>query len=242
LHDAYKSIIEAFVHAGGANDARVKMEWIETDRVSLTSAGEALAGIDGLLIPGGFGDRGIEGKIAAVNYVRRHKIPFFGICLGMQCAVIEYARDMLGWKDANSSEFNPRTRHAVIDLMPDQRKVRRKGGTMRLGAQPCHVLPGSIAHQIFGQELISERHRHRYEVNNDFREMLEERGMRFGGLSPDHRLVEMVELPEHPWFIGCQFHPELKSRFTKAHPLFREFVRAAAEYQLRQSAAGTEVA
>ncbi len=226
LHDAYKSIIESFIHAGVANGVNVKLNWIDSEKVTAENSAELFAGMAGLLIPGGFGDRGIEGKIEAIRYFREKSKPFFGICLGMQCAVIEYARHVLGWKGANSSEFNAKTKYPVIDLMPEQRKTRRKGATMRLGAQPCHCLPGSKAHQIYGSELISERHRHRYEVNNDFREELEEKGLKFGGLSPDHKLVEMIELPGHPWFVGCQFHPELKSRFTKPHPLFREFVKA----------------
>jgi CTP synthase len=226
LHDAYKSIIESFIHAGVANDVKVQLNWIDSETVTAENAPKLFANMSGLLIPGGFGDRGIEGKIEAIRYFRENSKPFFGICLGMQCAVIEYARHVLKWKGANSTEFNDKTKYPVIDLMPEQRKFKKKGATMRLGAQPCHCLPGTMAHQIYGQELIAERHRHRYEVNNDFREALEEKGLRFGGLSPDHKLVEMIELPGHPWFVGCQFHPELKSRFTKPHPLFREFVRA----------------
>ncbi len=226
LHDAYKSIIESFIHAGVANDVKVQVNWVDSEKVTSEIAPELFAGMAGLLIPGGFGDRGIEGKIAAIKYFRENNRPFFGICLGMQCAVIEYARNVLGLKGANSSEFNERTKYPVIDLMPEQRKLHKKGATMRLGAQPCHCLTGTQAHEIYGQELISERHRHRYEVNNDYREALESHGLRFGGLSPDHKLVEMIELLGHPWFVGCQFHPELKSRFTKPHPLFREFVKA----------------
>jgi CTP synthase len=234
LHDAYKSIIEAFVHAGGANDARVNLKWLDSEKVNADNAAEILKGMSGLLVPGGFGDRGIEGKIAAINHVRNSGIPFFGICLGLQCAVIEYARSVIGWKDSNSSEFNPKTRHPVIDLLPEQHKLRKKGGTMRLGSRPCYTQPGSLARAIYGQEMIHERHRHRYEVNNDHREALYDAGLHFGGLSPDEILVEMIELPGHPWFVGCQFHPELKSRFTKPHPLFREFVKAALEYQESQ--------
>jgi len=233
LHDAYKSIIEAFVHAGIANCVKVKLKWLDSGEVNLDNAAEKLQGKSGLLIPGGFGDRGIEGKIAAIKYVRENNIPFFGICLGMQCAVIEFARFVLKLPKANSSEFDLRTRHPVIDLMPDQKKLRKKGGTMRLGGQPCHLQRGSRAFQIYGEELINERHRHRYEFNNAYREAFQEAGMVFGGLSPDHTLVEMIELPGHPWFVGCQFHPELKSRFTKPHPLFREFVKAAREYHLK---------
>lgn len=231
LMDAYKSIMEAFVHAGIENDARVKLRWVDSENVTENDVESKLKGINGLLIPGGFGDRGIEGKIAAIRYVREAGIPFFGICLGMQCAVIEFSRNVVGLKNANSSEFKPRTKYPVIDLMPDQKDVNKKGGTMRLGAQPCHIQPGSLAYRIYGAELISERHRHRYEVNNSYRDAFEKAGLRFGGLSPDHKLVEMIEMPDHPWFIGCQFHPELKSRFTKAHPLFRDFIRAALDFQ-----------
>ncbi|MFH0765156.1 MAG: CTP synthase, partial [Calditrichota bacterium] len=215
LHDAYKSIVEAFVHAGIENRVKVKLRWLESSEVTPENAAEKLQGTVGLLIPGGFGDRGIEGKIAAIRYVRENNIPFFGICLGMQCAVIEFARHVLNFNKANSSEFEPRTKHPVIDLLPDQKKLRKKGGTMRLGGQPCHLQRGSLAFQIYGEELINERHRHRYEFNNIYRETFQEAGMVFGGLSPDHTLVEMIEIPSHPWFVGCQFHPELKSRFTK---------------------------
>jgi len=241
LHDSYKSIIEAFVHAGIVNNVKVDLRWIDSEKVTAESVGRLLEGISGLLIPGGFGDRGIEGKIAAVSYVRENDIPFFGICLGMQCAVIEFARGKLGLRGANSSEFSPRTKHPVIDLLPEQKNLHDLGGTMRLGAQPCHIQPGSRAYGIYGQELISERHRHRYEFNNLYRERFEKGGMKFGGLSPDHKLVEMIEIPENRWFIGCQFHPELKSRFTKPHPLFRDFVKAAVEYQAECVATSVEV-
>ena len=230
LHDAYKSIMEAFVHAGIENDAKVNLRWVDSENVHDHNSSSELSGISGLLIPGGFGERGIEGKISAVRYVRENKIPFFGICLGMHCAVIEFARSIIGLKAANSSEFAPRTKFPVIDLLPEQKKLRKKGGTMRLGAQPCHIQPGSVAYSIYGQELISERHRHRYEFNNKYRKQFEKTGMKFGGLSPDHKLIEMVEIPDHPWFICCQFHPELKSRFTKPHPLFKEFVQATLKY------------
>lgn len=231
LHDAYKSIIESFYHSGIVNDAKVNLRWVDSEKLTDNNANEMFNDISGVLIPGGFGDRGIEGKISAVGYFRENRIPFFGICLGMQCAVIEFARNVIGFKGANSSEFAPRTKYPVIDLMPEQKKLRKKGGTMRLGAQPCHIQPGSIAYSIYGQELISERHRHRYEFNNKYRNDYEKAGMHLGGLSPDHKLVEMVEIADHPWFIACQFHPELKSRFTKPHPLFREFVKAAMEYK-----------
>ncbi len=231
LHDSYKSIMEAFVHSGIANNARVNLRWVDSEEVTDGNAADMLDGASGLLIPGGFGDRGIEGKISAIRHVREQGIPFFGICLGMHCAVVEFARNVLDLNRSNSSEFAPRTKHPVIDLLPEQKKIRKKGGTMRLGAQPCHIQPGSLAYEIYGQELINERHRHRYEFNNKYRKLFEKAGMIFGGLSPDHKLVEMVEIPDHPWFIGCQFHPELKSRFTKPHPMFREFVEASLAYQ-----------
>ena len=232
LHDAYKSIIESFIHAGTENDVKVNLRWIDSEKVNRDNAEEMFKGASGLLIPGGFGDRGIEGKIEAVRYFRENNIPFFGICLGMHCAVIEFARNELGYKSANSSEFNNKTRFPVIDLLPEQRNIRDKGATMRLGAQPCHIQRGTKAFEIYDRELISERHRHRYEFNNKYRSKFNKAGMIFGGLSPDHKLVEMIELKNHPWFIACQFHPELKSRFTKPHPLFQSFVKASLEYFL----------
>jgi len=230
LHDAYKSIIEAFIHAGIEHHVKVKIRWVDSEEVTSDTVSYLLRGISGLLIPGGFGDRGIEGKITAIQHVRENKIPFLGICLGMQCALIEYARNVIGMKNANSSEFNPRTKFPVIDLLPEQKKIKDKGATMRLGADPCHVQPGSLAYKIYGKELISERHRHRLEFNNKYRKKFIENGMTFGSLSPDQKLVEMIEISDHPWFIACQFHPELKSRFTKPHPLFREFVRASNKF------------
>ncbi len=233
LRDAYKSIIESFIHASVEHDVLVKIRWVNSSSITRKNAETELAGVAGILIPGGFGDRGIEGKIETVRYARENKIPFFGICLGMQCAVIEYARSLLGHKTANSSEFNAKTRYPVIDLLPEQIGIDEKGATMRLGGQPCHIQRGTKAFGIYKEELISERHRHRYEFNNDYRERLVEAGMIIGGLSPDHRLVEMIEINDHPWFVGCQFHPELKSRFTKPHPLFRDFVGASKEYFLK---------
>lgn len=229
--DAYKSIMEAFVHAGAENDAKVSLRFIKSEDLENDSDNSSFfKGISGLLIPGGFGERGIEGKIKAVQYARENKLPFFGICLGMQCAVIEYARNVCGIKKANSSEFTPNNKENVIDIMPDQKKIKIKGATMRLGAFPCKVKKGTKAYEAYKKETISERHRHRYEVNNNYREDLENKGMIFSGLSPDGNLVEMSELSDHPWFLGCQFHPELKSRAVKAHPLFREFVKAALKY------------
>ena len=232
LADAYKSISEAFIHAGSENDAKVELIWINAEELEKKkSVAEDFKGIDGVLIAPGFGSRGIEGKIKAIEYIRKNKIPFFGICLGLQCAVIEYARNVCGLKHANSSEF-AETKENVIDMMLDQKKVLTKGGTMRLGSYPCILKKGSLANKIYRDQFINERHRHRYEVNNAFRNILEEHGMIFGGVSPDGKLVEMIELPQdiHPYFVGCQFHPELKSRATKAHPLFREFVKASLLY------------
>ena len=231
LKDAYKSIIEAFVHAGVENDAEVELKWIESENVTKEGEEGCLSDIDGLLVPGGFGDRGIEGKIEAIKYVRERNIPFFGICLGMQCAVVEFARNVCDLKDANSSEFDPQTEYPVIHIMPDQEKIANKGGTMRLGAYPCVLEKGSLAGRIYEEERIDERHRHRYEFNNNYREKITQAGLKLSGLSPDKRLVEIVELPVHPWFVAVQFHPELKSRPTKAHPLFREFVGAAVKYK-----------
>ncbi len=232
LLDAYKSIRESFIHAGAENETKVELKWVAAEDVEKEGADTHLSDVDGLLVPGGFGERGIEGMIKAIQYARENKLPFFGICLGMQTAIIEYARHVVGWKDANSTEFK-KTAHSVIDIMPGQKNVKEKGGTMRLGAYICMLQKGTKAYQAYGTEVISERHRHRFEVNNKFRRKLAEEGMKFSGLSPDNELVEMAELPEHPWFVGCQFHPELKSRATKAHPLFREFVKAAVEHMLK---------
>lgn len=229
--DAYKSIVESFVHAGAENNAKVKIRWINAEDCEEAEVEKYLGNIDGLLIPGGFGERGIEGKIKAVQYARENDIPFFGICLGLQCAVIEYARNVCGIKNANSSEFKKNNRYSVIDLMPDQKNVKNMGGSMRLGAYPCMIEQGTKAWEAYKTDYITERHRHRYEVNNKFRSQLSEAGMKFSGLSPDHELVEIIEVPSKNWFVGCQFHPELKSRATKAHPLFREFVKAALKYK-----------
>ncbi len=231
LRDAYKSIIESFTHAGVENRARVTLKWIEAEDVLENGPDKFFEDIRGLLVPGGFGERGIEGKIEAIRYARENHIPFFGICLGLQCAVIEFARNVCGLKGANSREFSPKCKYPVIDLMPDQKKITEKGGTMRLGAYPCHLKKGTLVFRAYGKERISERHRHRYEVNNAFRSTLEDRGMVFSGLSPDGRLVEMIEILAHPWFVAGQFHPELKSRALQAHPLFREFVKAALKYK-----------
>jgi len=233
LQDAYISITESLKHAAVHNETEIDIRWVNAEHIEApgTDLDKVFEGVDGILVPGGFGDRGIEGKISAVRYAREHKIPFFGICLGMQCAVIEFARNVCGIKDANSSEFRANV-PAVIDLMPDQVDVEDKGGTMRLGLYPCKVYPGTLTEKAYGQPLVYERHRHRYEFNNEYREQMTGCGLVLGGISPDDRLVEIVELPEseHPWFLGCQFHPEFKSRPTKAHPLFRDFIAAALEY------------
>ncbi|MEG8947561.1 CTP synthase [Rosettibacter firmus] len=228
--DAYKSISEAFVHAGAENNVKVIADFISSEEVEAKGPEVVLKGYHGLLIPGGFGERGIEGKILAIQYARENKIPFFGICLGLQCAVIEFARNVCGLKKANSAEFTKNNAYNVIHIMPDQARVKVKGASMRLGAYPCIIKKKTKAYEAYKKQKISERHRHRYEVNNKFRPILEEHGMIFSGLSPDEKLVEMIELENHPWFVGCQFHPELKSRATKAHPLFREFIKAAVQY------------
>ena len=228
LHDAYLSVVEALTHGGIENDVKVDIRWVNSEEVTDENAARLLAGCDGVLVPGGFGDRGIEGKISAVRYAREHQVPFLGICLGMQMAVVEYARHVCGWADAHSSELDPATTHPVIDLMPDQRGVTAKGGTMRLGSYPCRVTSRETrTYQAYGCDQIAERHRHRYEFNNDYRQDLTGAGLVLAGLSPDERLVEIVELEDHPWFVGVQFHPELKSRPNKAHPLFRDFIAAA---------------
>ena len=231
LHDAYLSVAEALTHAGIANGVRVDVRWVDSETVTEENAAGLLAGCAGVLVPGGFGSRGVEGKISAIRYARENKIPFLGICLGMQMAVVELARNKAGLAGAHSSELDPRTPYPVIDLMPDQAQVTEKGGTMRLGSCPCVLAEGSRALAAYGQKHIDERHRHRYEFNNDYREALAGAGMTISGLSPDGRLVEAVELEDHPWFVGVQFHPELKSRPNRAHPLFREFIAAARRYK-----------
>ena len=229
LHDAYLSVAESLFHAGTACGAQVDIRWVDSQHLTAENIADALAGCKGILVPGGFGDRGIEGMILAAQYARENCIPYLGICLGMQIAVIEFARHVAGWSDAHSAEFDSATAHPVIDLMPDQVGVTAKGGTMRLGKYPCVLTAGTRAQAAYGQSEIWERHRHRYECSNVFRPALEEAGLRIAGTSPDGRLVEMVELPEHPWYVGCQFHPEFKSRPDRPHPLFRGFVTAALE-------------
>ena len=229
LHDAYLSVAESLFHAGTACGAQVDIRWVDSQHLTAENIADALAGCKGILVPGGFGDRGIEGMILAAQYARENRIPYLGICLGMQIAVIEFARHVAGWSDAHSAEFDSATAHPVIDLMPDQVGVTAKGGTMRLGKYPCVLTAGTRAQAAYGQSEIWERHRHRYECSNVFRPALEEAGLRIAGTSPDGRLVEMVELPEHPWYVGCQFHPEFKSRPDRPHPLFHGFVAAALE-------------
>ncbi len=231
LHDSYKSIIEAFVHAGVENDARVELKWVASEVLEKRPPEDYLSDVSGVLIPGGFGERGIEGKIRAIQFAREHKMPFFGICLGLQCAVIEFARNVCKLEGAHSSEFDSDTEHPVIDLLPTQVDVENLGGTMRLGAYRCEIKPGTLAYRAYGTTRIEERHRHRYEFNNAYREQLEKCGLIVSGVNPELDLVEIVELRDHPWFLGVQFHPELKSRALRAHPLFRDFVRAALEYK-----------
>ena len=234
LADSYKSIHEALVHGGIANDVGVRIEWIASDRFTdQETAGELLSRYDGLLVPGGFGVRGIEGMLEAIRWAREHKLPFFGICLGLQTAIIEFARNVCKIPDTNSSEFAPECENPVIALMRSQEGIQEMGGTMRLGAYPCRLRPGSLAAQTYNATEVSERHRHRYEVSNAYRDVLAEYGLRASGLSPDGSLVEMIELPPpgHPWFLGCQFHPELKSRPMRPHPLFAGFIGAALDHQ-----------
>ncbi|MCL6636565.1 MAG: CTP synthase [Alicyclobacillus sp.] len=227
LPDAYASVSAALHHGGYESGANVEIRWVQSEDVTADNVSELLAGVDGILVPGGFGDRGIEGKIAAVRFAREQQIPFFGICLGMQVAVVEYARHVAGLKGAHSSEIDPGTPYPVIDLMPEQQDVQDKGGTMRLGAYPCVMHPDSLSARAYGSTVATERHRHRYEFNNAYRAALEAAGLRVAGTSPDGVLVEIVELPDHPWFVGVQFHPEFTSRPNRAQPLFREFIRAA---------------
>lgn len=231
LPDAYLSVIEALGHAGVSNGVHVEVHLVDGEELSAETIEGALSGMDGILIPGGFGERAFEGKIAAARYAREGGVPFLGICLGLQAAVCEFVRDVVGLEGATSAEFDESAPYPVIDLMPEQEDVEVKGGTMRLGAYPCKLEKGSLAHEVYGEEVIYERHRHRYEVNNAYREKLTEAGLRISGLSPDGRLVEVVELPGHPWFIASQGHPEFKSRPTAPHPLFKGFVSAAADHR-----------
>ncbi len=237
LHDSYLSVVEALTHGGIENDVHVDIRWVDSERVEESNVDSILSGVDGVIVPGGFGNRGVEGMITAIRWARENKVPMFGICLGMQMTVVESARHMSSLDGAHSNELNPNTPSPVIDLMPEQRDIDKKGATMRLGAYPCKITDkSSKTYEAYGEEVIYERHRHRYEFNNDYRDILTRNGLRLVGLSPNERLVEIVEVADHPWFVGVQFHPELKSRPNKAHPLFRSFIRAAKE--LRNSAKG----
>ncbi|MBI4577461.1 MAG: CTP synthase [Planctomycetes bacterium] len=233
LTDAYKSVFESLAHAGIANDCRVRTRRLRSEELEGERSDSVLEGVHGVLVPGGFGYRGIEGKVAAARWARTRGVPYLGLCLGMQVATIEFARNVLGLRGAHSTEFDSATPHPVISLLDEQQGVREKGGTMRLGAYPCHLLEGTRAHAAYGTAEVRERHRHRYELNNRYREALGTAGMRFSGTSPDGKLVEVVELVDHPWFVACQFHPEFRSRPTAAHPLFREFVAAALAHGAR---------
>ncbi|MGG3210250.1 CTP synthase [Geobacillus stearothermophilus] len=227
LPDAYISVVEALRHAGYAFDTGIEIQWVNAEHVTRDNVAELLKDADGILVPGGFGDRGVEGKIEAIRYAREQRVPFLGICLGMQLASIEFARHVVGLSGAHSSEFDPNTPHPIIDLLPEQKDVEDLGGTLRLGLYPCKLQEGTLAYAAYGDEVIYERHRHRYEFNNQYRHLLEEHGFVFSGTSPDGRLVEIIELKDHPWFVAAQFHPEFTSRPTRPQPLFREFVKAA---------------
>lgn len=229
-HDSYKSIIEAFIHAGAVNDCKVSVRWIQSDNITYDNVAEELKGISGILVAPGFGGRGIEGKLVAVQHARTSNIPFFGICLGMQCAVIEYARNVCGWDSANSTEFDSNTEYPIIDIMTDQKDIENMGGTMRLGKYACTLTKGTKAHTAYDSEMVDERHRHRYEVNNNLRYKLVENGMQLVGINPERDLVEIIELENHPWFVGVQFHPELRSTVNNPQPLFVDFVKASLKY------------
>jgi CTP synthase len=234
LPDAYKSILEAFIHAGAANEVKVDITMIHSEYLEENNIQEKFNGLDGVLVAPGFGERGIEGKIKAVQYVREQNIPFLGICLGMQMAVIEFARHVAGFENANTAEVNPNALYKVIDLMEEQKHITQKGGTMRLGAWDCSLSKDSKIYQVYGEEHISERHRHRYEFNNEYKKPLEESGLLCTGINPNTGLVEVIELPEHRWFIGVQYHPEYKSTVARPHPLFVAFVQAALKYKLEK--------
>jgi CTP synthase len=231
LQDAYISVVEALRHAGYAFDSEISVKWINAEHVTDENVNELLEDVDGVLVPGGFGDRGIEGKIRATKFARENKIPFLGICLGMQLASIEYARNVLMLSDANSSEINPETTNPIIDLLPEQKDIEDLGGTLRLGLYPCKLVEGTKAYEAYNDEIVYERHRHRFEFNNEYREQMEEQGFIFSGLSPDGRLVEIIELKDHPWFVASQFHPEFISRPNRPQPLFRDFVKASLDNQ-----------
>ena len=234
LHDAYKSINESLIHAGAENECKIDLHWIGSEEINEENVKHVLGDMDGILTAPGFGERGIPGKISAAKYARENKIPYFGVCLGMQCAVVEFARNVVGLKDAASTEVNPDTTYPVIDLMEEQKKILNKGGTMRLGAYACHIKKGTKVFDIYKKEDISERHRHRYEFNNKFLEQFKRKGMVFSGINPDSNLVEIIELRDHPWYIGTQFHPEYKSSVLNPHPLFVNFVAASIDYKKKK--------
>jgi CTP synthase len=231
LQDSYKSILEAFIHAGAANETKVNIVSVHSEYIDRSNVAEKIGGFDGILVAPGFGERGIEGKIETVRYVREHNIPFFGICLGMQMAVIEYARTVLGFEDANSTEMNSQTSHPVIDLMEEQKTITDKGGTMRLGSWKCNLEKDSLAYQIYGKSQIEERHRHRFEFNGQYKEQLEKAGLKTSGINPETGLVEIIEIENHPFFIGVQYHPEYKSTVANPHPIFVGFVKAAVQHK-----------
>ncbi|MDR1017864.1 MAG: CTP synthase [Lachnospiraceae bacterium] len=231
LHDAYLSVVEALKHGGIYSHATVKVKWVDSETVTDENAADILSDVDGVLVPGGFGDRGIEGKISAIKFARTNNVPFLGLCLGMQLAIVEFARDVVGYRDAHSAELNPDTIHPVIHIMPDQVGVEDIGGTLRLGSYPCVLGHDTKAYELYKNDQITERHRHRYEVNNDYREDLTSHGMKISGLSPDGRIVEMIEIPDHPWFLATQAHPEFKSRPNRPHPLFQGFVEASLKHK-----------
>ena len=231
LQDAYLSVAESLKHAGYDFKKDIEIKWINSENLDSTNYKEELADVDGILVPGGFGDRGVEGKILAIQYARENNVPYLGICLGMQLATVEFARNVVGLQDAHSAELNPNTPYPIIDLLPEQKDIEDLGGTLRLGIYPCKIEEVTIAHKVYGETEVEERHRHRYEFNNDYREKLEANGMRFSGTSPDGRLVEIVELENHPWFVACQFHPEFISRPTRPQKLFHGFVEASINHQ-----------
>ncbi|MGG7159261.1 CTP synthase [Clostridium baratii] len=235
LHDAYISVVEALSHGGLANNTKVNIKWVNSEELESQDVNEVLKGVQGILVPGGFGDRGVEGKIDAIRWARENKVPFLGICLGMQCAVIEFARNVLGLEGAHSSELNPETKYPVIDIMPEQKDIEDLGGTMRLGVYPCKLDEETKAYDCYKDEVIYERHRHRYEFNNEYKKEIIENGMTIAGTSPDGRLVEIVEIEDHPWFIAAQFHPELKSRPNRPHPLFTGFIEAAVAEKTKEN-------
>jgi CTP synthase len=242
LRDAYLSVIEALRHGGFHHGVKVELNWVSSDDLEGADVSQAFAGMHGIVVPGGFGWRGVEGKLEAIRYAREGGVPYLGLCLGLQCAVIEFARNVCGLEGANSAEFDPATPHPVIDLLPEQKNVTDLGGSMRLGAQPCHIVPGTKAEQVYGERVVYERHRHRYEVNPAYHDALSGKGLVFSGLSPDGRLVEIVELEGHPFFMAGQFHPELRSRPTRPHPMFRDFIGAARERARAQTRAEPQVA